>query len=75
MHGVVELEIYPEVGAFGLTGQHPIEPPNEGYTLSEIQLYSGSPWTRILRWVGIVGTIVSTFLAAYNLIQLLLPFG
>ncbi len=75
MHGVVELEIYPEVGAFGPLGQQPQDPPNEGYSLSEIQLYSGSPWTRVLRWIGIIGTIVSTFLAAYNLLQLLLPFG
>jgi hypothetical protein len=72
MHDVVDLQIYPAYDAFGPPGMSPKEVPPDPVQDSGYMMGYSTGWPTTLRWVGIVGTILSILVSAIYLGQFLI---
>jgi hypothetical protein len=72
MHDVVDLQIYPAYDAFGPPGMPPREVPPDPVQDSGYMMGYSTGWPTALRWVGIVGTILSLLVSAIYLGQFIM---
>ncbi|MFX1577050.1 MAG: hypothetical protein ACFFCF_07730 [Promethearchaeota archaeon] len=71
--GVVEINIFPEVDAFGPIGcKRPNSIPQDYQPITTTPLTSHQLITRILQWIGLIGTIIAL---VYHIIGLLRYLG
>jgi hypothetical protein len=72
-HQVIELQFFPEINAFGPPGSNPKDFQPSAYATGGAFPVSASNWATLLRWIGIVATILSLIATLTYLLQVFLP--
>jgi len=72
-HQIIDLKFFPEVNAFGPPGSNPQDFQPSTHPAGGAFPGSTSNWATLLRWIGIIGTILSFIATLAYLIQVFLP--
>lgn len=74
MFQVIDLEIFPAFDAFGPKGVDPEVPLPDSQLETGYLMMEGTGWLAALRWIGILGTILSFIVSVVYLSQFILQF-
>ena len=72
-HQIIDLRFFPEVNAFGPPGSNLQDYQPSTYAAGGAFPGSASNWATLLRWIGVVATILSFIATLTYLIQVFLP--